>query len=74
MLEKPTLEEQIRVSKMTDGECIKALTGGWHFWVFRHSELLWTILFWNWFDIWEGSENANSYRSWYMKLKIKLFG
>ncbi len=72
---RPTLEEQIRISKMSDKELIEVLRPPRvRFWIFRHFELLWHIIHWNWFDIWEGSENADEHRSWYMKLKRRLFG
>jgi len=76
---RPTLEEQIRISKMTDKECIEALVPSKglrliNFWIYRHCELLWRIVHWNWFDIWEGTEDADKYRSWYIKLKRRLFG
>ena len=50
---RPTLEDQIRVSKMTDEKCIKLLVPARNieFWIFRHCELLWHILYWRWFDI-----------------------
>jgi len=69
-----TLEDQIKVNKMTDEECVKALTSGVSFWIFCRSKFLWTIIYWNWFDIWKGSENADNYRPWYIKLKRKLLG
>lgn len=76
---RPTLENQIRVSKMTDEECVKALMphGFWqraNFWIFNHCRLLWCIIRWNWFDAFGGMEDADKYRPWYIKLKRKLFG
>lgn len=78
-MERPTLEDQIRVSKMTREELIEVLRphtllGMVNFWIFRHCELLWHIINWNWFDLWEGTEDADKYRSWYIKLKRKLLG
>lgn len=72
---RPTLEEQIAVSKMTDEELVELLRPPRvKFWLYRHCNLLWSIVYWNWFDIWEGIEDADEYRSWYMKLKRRLFG
>lgn len=77
--QRPTLEEQIAVSKMTEEELIQALMPHtflerMEFWIFCHHKLLWHIICWNWFDILEGTEDADKYRSWYIKLKRKLFG
>lgn len=76
---RPILEEQIMASKMTDEECINALLPQTFldeidFWLHNHCLLIWRIIKWNWFDIWEGSEDADRYRSWDIKLKRKLFG
>lgn len=74
---RPLLKDQIKANRiLTDEELIKLLAPprNIEFWIFRHSELLWQILWWNWFDIWEETENADEYRTWYMKLKRKLFG
>lgn len=78
-MNRPTLGEQIAISKMTDEECIKALLpqtslGKIDFWLHNHCLLVWRIVHWNWFDTWEGSENADKYKSWDMKLKRRLFG
>lgn len=78
-MERPTLEDQIRVSKMTREELIDCLIPHtfWekvNFWIFCHCELSWHIINWNWFDIWEGSESADKYRSWYIRLKRKFWG
>jgi hypothetical protein len=75
-MNRPTLEEQIRISKMTDKEAIKALAPERNIdlWIHRHCSLLWHIIHWNWFDIWEGTEDADKYRSREIKLKRKLFG
>lgn len=78
-MDRPTLEDQIILSKMTREELIDQLMphGLWQissFWLHRHCKLLWCVVRWNWFDIWEGSENADEYRAWYIKLKIRLFG
>lgn len=78
-MERPTLEEQIRVSKMTREELIECLmpSGSYQrfdFWVHNHCILVWRVINWNWFDIWEGIEDADKYRSWEIKLKRKLFG
>ena len=50
-MKRPTLEDQIEVSKMTREECVEALRphGFWQtldFWLFCHCELLWSILHW----------------------------
>ena len=76
---RPTLEEQIRISKMTEEEWIEALLphGFWQrldFWMHNYLLLLWRIIHWDWFDVFEGLEDVDKYRPWYMKLKIKLFG
>jgi len=52
---RPTLEEQIAISKLTNEECIQLLMGRnkierFDFFIFRHAEWLWHILHWNWFD------------------------
>ncbi len=51
---RPTLEEQIAVSKMADAECIKALRGVGleraDFWLYRRLRLVWRVIHWNWFD------------------------
>jgi len=78
-MKRPTLEDQIRVSKMTDRECVEALLphtpfGKVDFWLHWRFSLFWSVIHWNWFDIWEGSENADKYRSWYIKLKRHFFG
>ena len=54
-MERPTLEDQITVSKMTDEECIEALVPrkgrlGVDFRIFCHWEFLWHLIHWNWFD------------------------
>ena len=78
-MNRPTLESQIRLSKMSEDE-LKDLFLPHGFWqkldhqIFLHFESLWEIIHWNWFDIWEGSEDANKYRSWGIKIKRKLFG
>lgn len=76
MMERPTLEEQIRVSKMTDEELVQLLAppGNVDFWIHWHFEFLWRVIHWNWFDIWEGSEDADKHREWFIKVKRKLFG
>lgn len=73
------LEDQITVSKMTKEELIDCLMPhGFRqkidFWIFCHCEFLWHVIRWKWFDVWEGSENADKYRPWYIKLKRKFFG
>jgi len=55
-MERPTLEDQISISKMTDEECVYALMphGFWQrldFWIFCHCEFLWNLIHWNWFNI-----------------------
>ncbi len=60
-MKRPTLEEQIRISKMTDEECIKALLpqtplGKIDFWLHNHCLLVWRIFKWNWFNIWTGEK------------------
>jgi hypothetical protein len=62
-MDRPTLEEQIRVSKMTDEECIDALIphtfwGRIDFWLDCHCPLLWRILHWNWFNIYTGESGV----------------
>jgi len=54
-MKRPTLDEQIRISKMTDEECIEALvpSKGWQsidFRIFCHCKVLWQLIHWNWFD------------------------
>jgi len=81
---RPTLKEQLQVSRvpsqdMSSEELVGLLLPrgakeAVKFWIFRHCKLLWCIVYWNWHDIYEGSENADQYRTWYMKLKRKLFG
>lgn len=78
-MERPTLEDQIRVSKMTCEECVEALMPHtfWQklsFWIYNHCESLWHIIRWKWFDMWEGTEDADKYRCWIIKLKRKFFG
>ena len=53
--DRPTLEEQIAISKLTDEECIKLIVPhdglrGMDFFIFCHLEWLWHIIHWNWFD------------------------
>jgi len=79
MTDRPTLEDQLAVSKMTNEDCVDALMPHvfWQtlsFWMFTYCEFLWRIIHWNWFDIWEETEDADKYRTWYIKLKRKLFG
>ena len=75
-MERPTLEDQIRANKLTDDEVMEFFkpVGRVEFWIYCHFELLWHIIYWNWFDVWEESENADKYRTWYIKLKRQLFG
>ena len=53
---RPTLEDQITLSKMTDEECLEVLmpSKGWKridFWIFRHCNFFWRVIHWNWFEI-----------------------
>ena len=78
-MDRPTLEAQIGVSKMTRDELMELLLLHtplkWiSFWLHNHCLIVWRIIYWNWFDIWEGSENADKYRSWDIKIKRRLFG
>jgi hypothetical protein len=54
MTDRPTLKEQIAVSKLTDQECIELLKGKglyrFDFWIFRKVKWLWSLIHWNWFD------------------------
>lgn len=52
---RPTLEEQIRISKMTDEELMDFFLphGFWgriDFFIFRHIHFLWCIYRWRWYD------------------------
>lgn len=51
---RPTLEDQIAISKLQDEECIELLKGKGikrvDFWIFCHMEALWHIIHLNWFD------------------------
>lgn len=54
-MDRPTLEQQIAVSKMTDEECMEAFKPhGFQekvdFWIFRHTYRIWQTIHWNWFD------------------------
>jgi len=56
---KPTLEEQIAISKLTDEECLKlllphTLLGKIDYWIHNHALLLWRLYRWNWFNTWTG--------------------
>ena len=71
---RPTLEEQIRISKMPDEECIKALlpsTVSEHidFWLHNELMLIWRIIHWNWFNLWTGEKGfwlfaKHSFKEW----------
>jgi hypothetical protein len=56
MTDRPTLKEQIAVSKLTDQECVDLLTCKGQpikqidFWIFRKVKWLWSLIHWNWFD------------------------
>ena len=55
MNNRPTLERQIAISKMTDEECIDALIphgfgGKLEFFIFCHFYFLWCIFRWKWYD------------------------
>ena len=69
---RPTLEEQIRVSKMTDEELIKLLMlpSKIEFWLFRHSQFLYSLLYWSWFCIWCGKKH---FRFSDKKCQVKYF-
>lgn len=86
-MERPTLEEQIKASKATSGETAQSFkptdeeiaqmftpVGRVDLWIYNHCELLWHIIHWCWFDIWEGIEDADEHREWFIKVKRKLFG
>lgn len=58
-MRRPTLEEQIQVSKVTDEELIETLapSKGWqglNFWFFCHAKLLWRVIHWNWLEVMKG--------------------
>ena len=67
-MDRPTLEEQIRINKMTDEECIRALMTPLG-WIHNHCLLVWRIIRWNWFNIWTGEEGfilfaKHKFREW----------
>jgi len=51
---RPTLEEQLIASKLTDEECIRLLVPhgirGIDFWLFNHLNFVWRVIHWNWFE------------------------
>ncbi|KKL19405.1 hypothetical protein LCGC14_2465830, partial [marine sediment metagenome] len=67
---KPTLEEQIAVSKLSDDECIKLLCpSGLNFWLYRKLPFVWRLVRWNWFNIWTEDEGfvlflKHGFREW----------
>jgi hypothetical protein len=61
MNDRPTLEEQIRGSKMTYKELVDCLMPhGVHqhidFWFHNHCQFLWRLVRWNWFNLWTGEK------------------
>jgi len=74
MADRPTLEEQIRVSKMTMEELIDCLAphGLWEklsFWLHNHCNPLWHLYRWNWFNIWTDEKGfwlfaRHGFREW----------
>lgn len=78
-MQRPTLENQIKTSKMSGEELVDCLMphGFWQkvdFQLHWHFNFLWRVIHWNWFDVYEGMGDADKYRTWYIKLKRKLFG
>ncbi len=84
-MKRPTLKDQIDYDEMMDNMTDQELQDYFSpvtmfgsqrldLWVSTHCELLWHIIHWSWFDIWEGREDADQHRRWYMKLKRRLFG
>ena len=77
MVGRPTLEDQIALSKMSGDELIQLLRPhtflGWcSFYLHWHCESLWHVVCCKWFDIWEGTEDADGYRCWAIRLKRRL--
>ena len=65
--DRPTLEDQLAVSKLTDEDCMRLLTGGnpllrMDFWLHRNCRWAWHIINWNWFNVWTGE---NSFWLWF---------
>ena len=52
--DRPTLEEQIAISKLTYEECMELIRPhGWKkldFFLHNNVRWLWSIIHWNWFD------------------------
>lgn len=60
-MERPTLEEQIRVSKMTRDELVECLMPHgmqerFSFWLHDYCLFLWRVIFWKWVNIWTGEK------------------
>ena len=76
-MERPTLKEQIAISKLTDEECIRlllphTLQARVDFWLHNHFLFLWRLYHWNWFNIWTGERSfrlfaRHSFREWRVK-------
>ena len=60
---RPTLEEQIRVSKLTDEELLRLLAPphNLELWMYGHCKLLWRIVSWNWYNC---MTDTTSFRNW----------
>ena len=63
---RPTLEDQIRLSKMSREELIDLLMPhGLHqhinFWLHNNCLLIWRIKNWNWFNIWTGESGFRKF-------------
>ena len=70
-MDRPTLEEQIRVSKMTEEELVKALLPHTpfervSFWLHSHCPFVWRVVRWNWFNIWTEEKGFMKFaRHWF---------
>ena len=61
-MDKPTLEEQLAVSKFSFEECINLLKGNPIEWIiYRKLNTIWHVIHWNWFNIYTEEESCWSY-------------
>ena len=71
---RPTLKEQIEVSKMTDEEIVDLFLphGFWEkldFWMCFHCLIIWRLANWNWFNVWTNEKSfvkfaKHGFREW----------
>jgi len=54
---RPTLAEQIAISKLSTEDCIKLIQGNWYhrnieMFFFNHLTFVWRVANWNWWNMW----------------------